>query len=47
MKILVADGDPISRQVIEGGLTEAGYDVAVAVDGAEALEMIRNPAARG
>ena len=43
MKILVADDDPISRKVIQSCLTEAGYDVAVAVDGAEALEMISKP----
>ena len=43
MKILVADDDPISRKVIAGCLADAGYDVAVAVDGAEALEMISKP----
>ncbi len=43
MKILVADDDPISRKVIEGCLSDAGYDVTVAVDGAEALEMISKP----
>jgi two-component system cell cycle response regulator len=46
MKILVADDDPISRKVIQGCLTDAGYDVAVAVDGAEALEMISKPDSR-
>ena len=40
MKILVADDDPISRRLIQSCLTEAGYDVSVAVDGAEALEKI-------
>jgi two-component system, cell cycle response regulator len=43
MKILVADDDPISRKVIESCLSDAGYDVTVAVDGAEALEMISKP----
>ena len=43
MKILVADDDPVSRRVIQACLTEAGYDVAVAVDGAEALAMISAP----
>ena len=43
MKILVADDDPISRKVIEACLSDAGYDVTVAVDGAEALEMISKP----
>lgn len=43
MKILVADDDPISRKVIQSCLTEAGYDVSVAVDGAEALAMISQP----
>jgi two-component system cell cycle response regulator len=40
MRILVADDDPISRRVVEACLTQAGYDVSVAVDGAEALEII-------
>jgi two-component system, cell cycle response regulator len=35
MKILVADDDPVSRKVIEACLADAGYDVAVAVDGAD------------
>ena len=43
MKILVADDDPISRKAIQGCLTDAGYDVAVAVDGAGALELISKP----
>jgi diguanylate cyclase (GGDEF)-like protein len=40
MKILVADDDSISRRLIQACLTEAGYEVSVAVDGAEALDMI-------
>ena len=43
MRILVADDDPISRRIIDGCLTEAGYEVSVAVDGAEALDMISQP----
>jgi two-component system cell cycle response regulator len=43
MKILVADDDPTSRRIIEACLTEAGYDVLIAVDGAQALEMIGRP----
>jgi diguanylate cyclase (GGDEF)-like protein len=43
MKILVADDDPISRRVIEACLTGAGYEVAVAEDGAQALEIIGTP----
>jgi two-component system, cell cycle response regulator len=43
MKILVADDDPVSRRVIEACLTGAGYDVSVAVDGAQALEIIGTP----
>jgi two-component system cell cycle response regulator len=43
MKILVADDDPTSRRVIEVCLTDAGYDVSIAVDGAQALEMIGRP----
>jgi two-component system cell cycle response regulator len=43
MKILVADDDPISRRLLEVCLRDAGYEVAVAVDGAEALRMIEQP----
>ncbi len=43
MKILVADDDPISRRLLDVCLREAGYEVTVAVDGAEALRMIEQP----
>ena len=43
MKILVADDDPTSRRIIEVCLTDAGYEVSIAVDGAQALEMIARP----
>lgn len=42
MKILIVEDDPISRRVLEATLVKWGYDVAVAADGIEALEMIRN-----
>jgi diguanylate cyclase (GGDEF)-like protein len=43
MKLLVADDDPISRKLLQGCLSDAGYDVAVAANGAEALDMISKP----
>jgi two-component system cell cycle response regulator len=43
MKILVADDDPTSRRIVEACLTDAGYDVSIAVDGAQVLEMIGRP----
>lgn len=41
LKILVVDDDEISRDLIEFTLRRAGYDVDVAADGREALEMNR------
>ena len=41
MKILVVDDEPAVRRALEGALIGAGYDVAVAVDGAEALAFLR------
>jgi two-component system, cell cycle response regulator len=43
MKILVVEDDPISRRILEATLLKWGYEVQVAVDGLEALEIIRNP----
>ena len=43
MKILVADDDPTSREAICTCLANAGFDVSVAVNGTEALEMISRP----
>jgi two-component system, cell cycle response regulator len=43
MKILVADDDPISRNVIRTCLEDAGHDVSEANDGAQAFEMISRP----
>jgi diguanylate cyclase (GGDEF)-like protein len=37
MKVLIADDDAVSRRLLQVSLTKAGYDVAVSVDGAEAL----------
>ncbi|MGZ4280778.1 MAG: response regulator transcription factor, partial [Gaiellaceae bacterium] len=41
MKILVVDDEPAVRRALEGALAGAGYDVAVASDGAEALAFLR------
>jgi two-component system, cell cycle response regulator len=43
VKILVVEDDPISRRVLEATLLKWGYEVQVAADGIEALEIIRNP----
>jgi len=43
MKILIAEDDPISRRILEANLLEWGYEVMVASDGAEALEIIQQP----
>lgn len=40
-RILVVDDDPIMRELAAAKLLEAGYDVAVAEDGAEALDVLR------
>lgn len=42
MRILVADDDEISRDMIEHALVKAGYVVETAADGREALEIIRS-----
>lgn len=39
--VLVADDDPLLRSILEHKLTRAGYDVALAEDGREALEQSR------
>lgn len=41
MKILIADDSIVSRHLLEAALRKWGYDVAVACDGAEALEMLK------
>jgi len=43
MKVLVADDEPISRRLIEASLARWQYDVLVAKDGLEALEMLQQP----
>jgi two-component system cell cycle sensor histidine kinase/response regulator CckA len=40
-RILVVDDEPIVRLFASRVLMEAGYSVATAVDGAEALELVR------
>ena len=40
MKILVVDDEPAVRRALEGALTGAGYEVAVAADGTEALAFL-------
>ena len=41
MKILIADDSIVSRHLLEATLRKWGYDVAVACDGAEALDMLK------
>lgn len=45
MKILIAEDEPISRRVLEANLLKWGYDVVIALDGQEALEIIQTPEA--
>jgi len=42
MKILVADDDIVYRTLMEGLLSQWGYDVAVAPNGLEAWEVIKS-----
>ena len=39
-RILIADDDNISRQLVSRALEEAGYDVALAADGEEAVDTL-------
>ncbi|QWT21835.1 response regulator [Bacillus sp. NP157] len=39
--VLVADDDPSTRQFLSGALVSLGFDVALAVDGADALRQAR------
>jgi CheY-like chemotaxis protein len=41
MKILIADDDLVSRSMLKGVLTQWGYDVALARDGADALDILQ------
>jgi diguanylate cyclase (GGDEF)-like protein len=43
MRVLIAEDDPISRRVLEVTLSNWGYGVVVAQDGAEALRLLRAP----
>src|SRR5436190_1651116 len=42
MRILIVDDDAISLEILENALVKAGYDVATASDGEEALQMLRS-----
>ena len=44
-KIILADDDPIMREVATAKLTEAGYDVCAVADGTEALAQLKNDGA--
>ncbi|MBN9523315.1 response regulator [bacterium] len=39
MKILIADDDPVSRRLLQSYLQKWGYEVAVAINGAEAWRL--------
>ena len=39
MKVLIADDDPVSRRLLQSYLQKWGYEVAVAVNGADAWRM--------
>jgi sigma-B regulation protein RsbU (phosphoserine phosphatase) len=43
MRILIADDDPISAKVLASTLTPDAFDVTIAHDGAQALEILRRP----
>ena len=40
MKLLVADDDPVTRRLLEGVLGTLGFDVVLAHDGVQALEVL-------
>jgi len=43
VKILVADDDPVSCRMMESILVRSGYDVVLAQDGREALDLLLSP----
>ena len=43
MKVLIAEDDAVSRRILEVFLDKLGYEVIVATNGAEALELLRKP----
>ena len=45
-RILVAEDEAALRAMVQRGLTQAGHEVAVAADGAEALELINRAGAK-
>ncbi len=42
MRILIADDDPVSREILEATLRQWGYTVAVCRDGVEAWRLLQN-----
>lgn len=44
-RVLLVDDDPIMREVAQSKLAEAGYDVRVAENGSQAIEMLRRDGA--
>lgn len=47
MRILIADDDPLQREVLQGFLEKQGYAVLSAGDGAQALRLFRREPATG
>jgi diguanylate cyclase (GGDEF)-like protein len=45
VRILVADDDPVSRQLLKSSLSRWGYDVVTAADGSAALRVLQEDAA--
>ena len=45
MRILVADDDSISRSLLSGVLGKAGYEVVLAGDGKQALQILADDSA--
>lgn len=43
MKVLVVDDDPIPRRVVEASLRTAGYEPVLAIDGVDALRILKQP----
>ena len=43
MKILLADDEPLSRQIVGKALAGAGYEVTAVADGSQALRALRAP----
>ena len=43
MKVLIAEDDAVSRRILEVFLEKLGYEVVVATNGAEALEVLQKP----